>query len=87
MGRATRPNVPFGTGGDSDSHLLKHPLPRLSRPKCWGEDLNLHALRHKVLNLACLPISPPQHFIRDAYTTISYFLPRAGRATYPMGQS
>ncbi len=26
-----------------------------------GEDLNLHALRHQLLRLACLPISPPAH--------------------------
>ena len=26
-----------------------------------GRDLNPHALRHQNLNLACLPISPPEH--------------------------
>ena len=49
-------------------NLLFIPAPCLSRTKCWGEDLNLHALRHQLLRLACLPISPPQHFIRDVYT-------------------
>ena len=36
----------------------------LSRSKCWGEDLNLHAFRHKVLNLACLPFHHPSTLSR-----------------------
>ena len=28
--------------------------------KCRGQDLNLHALRHQILSLARLPISPPR---------------------------
>ena len=27
--------------------------------KCQGQDSNLHALRHQILSLARLPISPP----------------------------
>ncbi len=28
---------------------------------CRGRDSNPHAFRHKLLKLACLPISPPRH--------------------------
>src|SRR3989344_9454096 len=44
----------------------------LFRSKCWGEDSNLHLLRDQVLSLARLPISPPQHFEKDAFSWPSH---------------
>ena len=46
--------------------------------KYSGRDLNPHALRHQNLNLACLPISPPEqkksikHKIEDAVCVFSF---------------
>ena len=39
---------------------------------CWGGDLNSHGLLHWFLRPARLPITPPQHFIRDASISSSH---------------
>lgn|GEM_PF-3010825 len=47
----------------------RFPTPFRSRPllknktRCPGEDSNLHGLLHQFLRLACIPISPPGHWL------------------------
>src|SRR3989338_3595379 len=48
------------------------PKPTLSLVLCWGEDSSLHLLRDQVLSLMRLPISPPQHFEKNAFSWPSH---------------
>ena len=38
-------------------------LARLLADWCSGRDSNPHAFRHNALNVACLPIPPPEHSV------------------------